>query len=155
MVQEMDTLNKNQSLPYRRWWHGLLFFLHQFMCLVLLLLLYHSRKSPSLIIICSFFSKFCTSSCSSCCSTKASWVSLDTAELSSGEIGMAIATYRSLRELIYHLFRTHLLRSIFDLLSSVSFKKLSSWCFNNAAMIVLLSVTGEHLSRYQAVPLTS
>ena len=44
MVQGKDTLNNNQSLIFRRWWHGPLFFLHQFMRLVLLLLLYHSGK---------------------------------------------------------------------------------------------------------------
>ena len=49
---------------------------------------------PSLMIICSFFSIFCTSSSSIRCSPKASWASLG--------------------ELIYHLFGTDLLRSIFD-----------------------------------------
>ena len=49
---------------------------------------------PSLMIICSFFSRFCTSSSSSCCSARANWASLG--------------------ELIQHLFGTDLLRSIFD-----------------------------------------
>ena len=44
MVKVKDTLNKNQSLPCRHWWHGPLLFLHQFLRLVLLLLLYHSGK---------------------------------------------------------------------------------------------------------------
>ena len=44
MVQGKYTLNKNQSLPCWRWWYGPLFFLHQFMRFVLLLLLYHSGK---------------------------------------------------------------------------------------------------------------
>ena len=44
MVQVKDTLNKNQSLTCRCWWHGPLFFLHRFLRLVLLLLLYHSGK---------------------------------------------------------------------------------------------------------------
>ena len=38
------TLNKNQSLPCWRWWHLPLFFLRQFLHLILLLLLYHSGK---------------------------------------------------------------------------------------------------------------
>ena len=49
---------------------------------------------PSPMIICSFYSRFCTSSSSSCWSTKASWSSLG--------------------DLIYHLFGTDLLQSIFD-----------------------------------------
>ena len=44
MMQGKDTLNKNQSLPCRRWWHGPLFFIHRFLRLVLLLLLHHSGK---------------------------------------------------------------------------------------------------------------
>ena len=44
MVQGKDTPNNNQSLPCRHWWHGPMFFLHSFLCLVLLLLLYHSGK---------------------------------------------------------------------------------------------------------------
>ena len=44
MVQGKVTLNKNQSLTCRCWWHGLMFFLHRFQCFVLLLLLYHSGK---------------------------------------------------------------------------------------------------------------
>ena len=44
MVQVKDTMNKNQSLPCWSWWHGPLFFLRQFLRLVLLLLLYHSCK---------------------------------------------------------------------------------------------------------------
>ena len=68
---------------------------------------------------------------------------------------MAITTYHSRRELICHLFGTDLLRSIFDLFLSVSFEKLSSLCCNNVAGISLLLVSGERLSRYQAMPLTS
>ena len=112
-------------------------------------------KLSTLIIICSFFSIFCTSSSSSCYSSKVSWVSLEIAVLSSGGLEMEIAAYHSWRELIYHLFGTDLLQSIFGLFLSVSFEKLSSWCCNNAAMIALLSVEGEHISRYPAVPLTS
>ena len=44
MVQGKDTLKNNQSLPYRHWCHGPLLFLHLFLSLVLLLLLYHSGK---------------------------------------------------------------------------------------------------------------
>ena len=70
---------------------------------------------PSLMIICSFFSRFCTSSFSSHCSSKPSWESLEISVLSSGGIDMAIAAYNSWGELIYHLFGTDLLRSIFIL----------------------------------------
>ena len=51
-------------------------------------------SSPSLIIICSVASRLCTPSSASCCSSKASWASLG--------------------ELIYHLFRTDSLRPVFD-----------------------------------------
>ena len=51
-------------------------------------------SSTSLIIICYLSSRLCTSSSSSCCSSKASWASLG--------------------ELIYHLFGTDFLQSIFD-----------------------------------------
>ena len=44
IVQGKYTMNKNQRLSCWHWWHGLLFFLHQFLRLVLLLLLYHSGK---------------------------------------------------------------------------------------------------------------
>ena len=107
------------------------------------------------MIICSFFSRFCTSSPSSRCSAKARWVSLEIAALSSGGIDMEIAAYHSWGELIYHLFGTYLLQSIFDLFSTVSFEKFSSLCCINAAGIAPLLVAGQHLSRYQAVPLTS
>ena len=111
--------------------------------------------SPPLVIMIFLFSRFCTSSSSSHCSNKASREYLEIAVLNSGGIDMAISAYHSWGELIYHLFGTDLLRSIFDLISAISFKKLSSsWC-NNAAGIVSLSVAGQRLSRYWAVPLTS
>ena len=44
MVQGKETMNKNQSLLCQRCWHDLLFFLHQFMRLVLLLMLYNIGK---------------------------------------------------------------------------------------------------------------
>ena len=44
MVQGKDTLNKKQSPPCWRWWHGPLFFIHRYLRSVLLLLLYHSGK---------------------------------------------------------------------------------------------------------------
>ena len=113
------------------------------------------EKPPSLIIICSFYSGLYTSSSSSHCSAKVIWVSLEIATLPYGGIEMEIDAYHSWRELIYHLFRTDLLQSIFDLFSSVSFENLLSWCCNNVAMIVSSSVSGEHLLIYQAVPLTS
>ena len=113
------------------------------------------EKLPPLIIICSFLSRFCTSSYSSRCIAKASWVSLEISRLSSGGLEMEIAAYHSWGDLIYHLFKTDFLRSIFDLFSSVSFEKLASWCCNNAATIASLSVAGEHLLRYWDVPLTS
>ena len=112
-------------------------------------------KSPSLMIIYSFFSRFCTSSSSSCCSANVSRASLKIAALSSGGLAMATSTYRYWGELIYHLFRTDLLKSIFGLFSTLSFEKLSSSCFNIAAIIASLSVAGEHLLRYKDVPLTS
>ena len=58
-----------------------------FCCIIL-------ERSPSLMIICYFASRFCTSSTSSSCSTKVCWASMG--------------------ELIYHFFGTDLLRSIFD-----------------------------------------
>ena len=101
-------------------------------------------SSPSLMIIFSFSYIFCTSSSSSRCSAKVIWVSLEIAVLSSCGIEMEIAAYHPWRELIYHLFRTDFLQSIFDLILSVRFKKLSSWCSNNAAIGSSLSVAGEH-----------
>ena len=109
---------------------------------------------PSLMIIFSFFSIFCTSSSSSRCTVKASLASLEIAVLSSGGPEMEISAYHSRGEIIYHFFGTDLLRSIFDLFSAVSFKKLSLLCCNNVARIASLSVAGQCLSRYWAVPLT-
>ena len=84
------------------------------------------------MIICSFFSRICTLSSSSRCSTKASWASLEMAVLTSGGLAMAIAAYNSWGELIYHFSGTDLMRSIFVLFFAVSFKKLSLLCCNNA-----------------------
>ena len=75
--------------------------------------------------------------------------------LSYGGLEMAIAAYHSWGELIYHLFGTDLLQSIFDLFSTVIFKNLSSWFWNNVAMIASLSLAGQHILIYMAVPLTS
>ena len=61
-------------------------------------------NSSSLMIIYSFFSRFCTSPSSSHCIAKASWSYLDISVLSYGGIEMAITAYNSLWELIYHLF---------------------------------------------------
>ena len=69
---------------------------------------------PSFTIFCSFFSRFCTSSSSSPCSAKARWASLEISALYSGGIDTAITVYNYLGDLIYHLFGTDLLRSIFD-----------------------------------------
>ena len=44
MVQGKETMKNNQIIPCRRWWNGLMFFIHRFMRLVLLLMLYHSGK---------------------------------------------------------------------------------------------------------------
>ena len=44
IVQGKDTLNKNQSVTFWRWRHGLLFFIHWFIRLVFLFLLYHSGR---------------------------------------------------------------------------------------------------------------
>ena len=86
------------------------------------------EKFPSLIIICSFFSRFCTSPPSSRCSAKASWASLEIAVLSSGGIYMAIFAYNPWGELIYHFSGTDLLQSIFNLFSTVGFENLYSLC---------------------------
>ena len=91
-------------------------------------------KSPSFIIICSFFYRLCTLSSSSCCSAKASWEYLKMSTLSSGGLEMSIADYHSWGELIYHLFLTYVLRSIFNLFLTVSFEKLSSSCYNNCVV---------------------
>ena len=155
MVQGKDTLNEKHILTFRRWFRGPLFFLHQFPRFVLLFLLHHSGKYPSLMIICSLFSILYTPSSSSCFSAKASWAYLEISALPSGGLEIVIADYHSGGELIYHLSGADLLRYIFDLFPTVSFEKLSSLCWNNAAMIASLSVAGEHISRYQAVPLTS
>ena len=114
MVQGKDTMDEKQSFPCRRWCHGPLLFLHQFLRFVLLLLLHHSGKITTPMIICYFFSRFCTSSSSSLCSAKASWASMDISTLSSGGIETAIVDYHSWWELIYHFFGTYLLQSIFD-----------------------------------------
>ena len=71
-------------------------------------------NSPSLMIIYSFFSRFCISSSSSLCSAKVRWACLEISALSSGGLEMAITAYHSWGELIYHLFGTYLLQYIFD-----------------------------------------
>ena len=43
-MQGKDTMNKNQSLTCRRWFHAPLLFLHKFLRFVLLLLLHNSGK---------------------------------------------------------------------------------------------------------------
>ena len=111
-------------------------------------------NSPSLMIICSFFSRFYTSSYSSFCSNKAIWASLEISVFSSGGIDMEIFAYHSWGELIYHWFVTDLLQSIFDLFFTVSFEELSSLCCNNAESITPLSVAGQHFSIYLALTLT-
>ena len=145
MVQVKDTLKKNQGLPCWSWWHSPLFFIHQFMRLFLLLLLYHSGKSPSFIIICSFLSILCSLSSSILCSANESWLSMEIFAFSSVGLEMEMSAYNSWRYLICHLLGTDFLRYIFDLFSSVSFEKLSSWCCNNASMIASLLVAGEQL----------
>ena len=67
---------------------------------------------------------------------------------------MAIAAYNSWGELIYHLSKTDMLRSIFVLFLAIISKTLSSLCYNNAARIESLLVAGQHLLIYRAVPLT-
>ena len=155
MVQGKDTLNKNRSLPCRRWCHGPLFFLHKFLRLVLLLRLYHSGKMaipPYHIFLL----------------LQIMHLVLFKSLQHQGELGIS-GDSRSVfwwardgnRRLSFlkrsdlPFFRNGFVAIYFDLFSSVSFKKLSSWCCNNAAMIVSLSVAGEHLSIYRAVPLTS
>ena len=68
--------------------------------------------------------------------------------LSSCGIKMEIAAYNSRGELIYYLFGMDLLRSIFVLFSAIIFENLSSFCCNNEARIVSLSVAGQQLSIY-------
>ena len=97
---------------------------------------------PSLMIMSFFLSRFCTSSSSSYCSAKASWASLDIAELSSDGLEMAIAAYNPWGELINHLFRTDLLISIFVLFSAISFENLSLLSCINAARIASFLVAG-------------
>ena len=111
-------------------------------------------KLPSLIIMFSFFSRFCTSSSSSNYSAKATWASLEIALLSSNGLEMAIVSYHSWGELIYNFFGTDLLISIFVLFSAVSFEKFSSLCCSNAERIASLLVAGQRLLRHRAVPLT-
>ena len=93
-VQGKDTPNNKQSLPCRRWYRGPLLFIHLFLRFVLLLLLNNSGKLAILhnhlllllqIIHFALF-KFCS----------------------------AKASRASMGELIYHLFGTDLLWSIFD-----------------------------------------
>ena len=113
------------------------------------------ENSTSLMIMFSFFSRFCISYSSSHCSTKAIWASLDISVLSSGGLEMEMAAYISWGELIYHFFGTDLLRSILVLFPAISFKPFSSlWC-NNAARIASLLVKVQQLLRYWAVTLTS
>ena len=97
-----------------------------------------AANSSSLMIICSFFSRFCTSYSSSLCSVKAIWEYLEISALYSGGIEMAISAYHYWGYLIYHFFGTDLLRSIFNLFLTVIFEKLSSSCCNNAARIASL-----------------
>ena len=72
-------------------------------------------SSPSLMIIFSLSSRFCTLSHSIHCLSKANWESRDISMLSSGGIYMAIAANNSWVELIYTLFGIDLSRSIFVL----------------------------------------
>ena len=44
MVQGQEIMNKKKILPYWRWCHGVLLFLHRFMRFFLLLMLHHSDK---------------------------------------------------------------------------------------------------------------
>ena len=108
MVQGNDTLNEKQSLTCRRWCHTNFCASYSSCCCIIV------AKYPSLMIICYFFSRFCTSSYLSCCSSKESWTSLEIAALSSCGLEMAISAYNSWGELIYHFFGTDLLQSIFD-----------------------------------------
>ena len=65
------------------------------------------EKYPYLMLICYFFSILFTSSSSSCCSAKTIWEYLEIFKLSSGVI-------ESWGWLIYHLFGTDFLLSIFN-----------------------------------------
>ena len=70
-------------------------------------------NSSSLVIICSFLSRFCALSSSSCCSAKTRWAYMGISVLSSSGIEIVITACHYWWELIYHLFGTDLLRSIF------------------------------------------
>ena len=152
VVQGKDVLNKNKSLPFRRWLRGLVLFLCQFMRLVLLFLLYHSGKIaiphyhlflflqiPHLVLFKSLQRQGDMS------------ISRDSRVVfwcdRYGNLRLSVLKRADLK-----FVRNGFLRSTFDLFLSVSFEKLSSWCCNNAAMIASLSVVGAHHSRYQAVP---
>ena len=154
IVQGKNTLNKNQILPCQGWWHGLLFFLRRFLKLVLLLMLYHSGKIAIPRYHMFLLLQILHLVLFKLLQLKAAWVSLEISVLSSGVLETEISAYHSWRELIYHLFGTDLLRSIFDLFPSVSFEKLFSLCCINAEMIASLSLASEKLSIYQAVPMT-
>ena len=112
-------------------------------------------KLLSLMIMFFFFSRFCILYSISYCIAKASRAYLEIAALFSGGLEMEIGAYNSWGELIYRLFGTDLLRSIFVLFSAVRFENLSSLGCNNAARIASLLVAGQHLSRYRSVTLNS
>ena len=152
MEQGKDTLNNNQNIPCQSWWHGPMFFIHIFMCLVLLLLLYHNGKITihhyHLFLLLHNLHLFLFKSLQR-------QVELIISGDSRGGLEMAIIAYHFWREMMYHLFGTYLLWSIFDLFLSVSFEQLSSWCCNNMSIFAWLSVVGEQILRYWAVTLTS
>ena len=91
-------------------------------------------SSLSLILICYFSSRFCTSSSSSRCSTKSSWAYLEIAKLSSSGIEMEIVPI--IYEESWYTICSE--QSCCNIFSTVSFEKLSSSCCNNAAMIASL-----------------
>ena len=101
-----------------------------------------AESLPSLVIICYFSSRFCTSSSSIRYSAKKSWSFLEIAVLSSCGLEIAITPIIS-EESWSNIF---LERICCDIFLTISFEKLSSSCCNNTARIASLSVAGQNPS---------
>ena len=155
MVQGKDTLNKKQRLPCWRWWNRTLFFIHLFMRLVRLLLLYCSVKIAIphyhlfllLQILHLFLFKFLQR----------------LGDLSiSGDSRVLFwwDRYGNLGLSFLKRFDLPFVRNVFF---AIYFWPIFVRQFRKVVLLVLqqcgddcvLSVAGEQLSRYRAVPLTS
>ena len=148
-------MNKKQSLPCRSWCHGLLFFLRLILRFVLLLLLHHSGKlvipRDHLSLLLQIFHLIHFNSLQfqgklsiSGDSFGVFWWDID------GNYGLS-----SLRRVNLQFVQNGFITIYFWPTLVRHFRKVVSWCCNNAEMIALLSVAGQHLLRYWAVPLTS